>query len=318
EISWGHDMFFRSVPAAHTLVRGVDGKRLHRHSADSTLPPLWPTGSSSGWLPSIPARSFSASPSDSTSRWTPCPPRRVSRPARRYPRFWIWRSPSEHQWDFNPPEHVAAQRTLPADPTSTTASAPLWMVHSVGLLDRSPVKTVVDLPGSVTLPYPPVPCSQTPPESPAPSPLAGAYWCLPSFRPCRPPVHRITRLNRFTCVTARTSLGLRLAHVVTSTSPRLDSRWGGSFPLPGRELHPLEAPGLTWRTEVPTDVGIKHPVHVLAEDTDRERVQRVMLAPPWSEPVRETEQVHLVDGVEHLDDGSLDDFVLQACDAQGS
>src|SRR5215510_6862249 len=25
--------------------------------------------------------------------------------------------------------------------------------------------------------------------------------------------------------------------------PRLDSRWGGSFPLPGRELHPLEAPG---------------------------------------------------------------------------
>ena len=75
EISWGHDVFFRSVPAAHTLVRGVDGKRLRRHSADSTLPPLWPTGSSSGWLPSIPARSFSASPSDSTSRWTPCPPR---------------------------------------------------------------------------------------------------------------------------------------------------------------------------------------------------------------------------------------------------
>jgi hypothetical protein len=32
-------------------------------------------------------------------------------------------------------------------------------------------------------------------------------------------------------------------------SPRLDSRWGGSFPLPGRESHPLEAPGLAWRTE---------------------------------------------------------------------
>ena len=29
-----------------------------------------------------------------------------SRPARRYPRFWIWCSPSEHQWDFNPPEHA--------------------------------------------------------------------------------------------------------------------------------------------------------------------------------------------------------------------
>ena len=123
EISWGHDVFFHSVPAAHTLVRGVNGKRLRRHSADSTLPPLWPTGSSSGWLPSIPARSFSAGPSDSASRRTPCPPRFPSRPARRYPRLWIWCPPSEHQWDFNPPEHVAAQRTLwssriPAAPRS--------------------------------------------------------------------------------------------------------------------------------------------------------------------------------------------------------
>ena len=76
------------------------------------MPPLWPTGSSSGWLPSIPARNFSASPSDSTSRWTPCPPRYASRPARHHPRVWIWRSPSEHQWDFNPRDYVAAQRTL--------------------------------------------------------------------------------------------------------------------------------------------------------------------------------------------------------------
>src|SRR4029077_15436299 len=37
-----------------------------------------------------------------------------------------------------------ALRVLPADPTSTTASVFLWMVHSVGLLNRSPVKTVVD------------------------------------------------------------------------------------------------------------------------------------------------------------------------------
>ena len=42
----------------------------------------------------------------------------------------------------------------------------------------------------------------------------------------------------------RASLCLRLTHVVTSMSPRLDSRWGGSFPLPGREFHPLEASGL--------------------------------------------------------------------------
>src|SRR5258708_39811294 len=35
---------------------------------------LWPTGSSWGWSPSIAARHFSSCPSDSTSRWTPCPP----------------------------------------------------------------------------------------------------------------------------------------------------------------------------------------------------------------------------------------------------
>ena len=49
-------------------------KRLHPRSAGSTIPRLWPTGSSSGWLPSITTRWCSSSPSDSTSRWTPCPP----------------------------------------------------------------------------------------------------------------------------------------------------------------------------------------------------------------------------------------------------
>ncbi len=48
-------------------------------------------------------------------------------------------------------------------------------------------------------------------------------------------------LTRFTFVTARALLCLCLAHVVTSMSPRLDSQWGGSFPLSGREFHPLEA-----------------------------------------------------------------------------
>ena len=38
------------------------------------MPHLWPTGSSSGQPPLITARYFSSCPSDSTSRWTPCPP----------------------------------------------------------------------------------------------------------------------------------------------------------------------------------------------------------------------------------------------------
>jgi len=34
------------------------------------------------------------------------------RPARHYPRFWIWRPSSERQTDFNRHEQRAAQRTL--------------------------------------------------------------------------------------------------------------------------------------------------------------------------------------------------------------
>ena len=47
----------------------------------------------------------------------PCPYRLLhtfysSRPARNYPRFWIWRSSSERQRDLNPPVQRAAQRTI--------------------------------------------------------------------------------------------------------------------------------------------------------------------------------------------------------------
>jgi len=60
--------------------------RLRLHNADSTLPRLWPTGSSSGSPPLTTAQQFSSCPSDSASRRTPCPPRLVSGPARHYPR----------------------------------------------------------------------------------------------------------------------------------------------------------------------------------------------------------------------------------------
>lgn len=53
---------------------GQEPIRLRHHSAGSTIVHLWPTGSSSGRLPSITTRWFSSSPSDPTSRWAPCPP----------------------------------------------------------------------------------------------------------------------------------------------------------------------------------------------------------------------------------------------------
>src|SRR5262249_705208 len=53
ESSWGHVMVFCTVPSANTLVRWVDEKRLRPHSAGSTLPHLWPTGSSRGGPPRL-------------------------------------------------------------------------------------------------------------------------------------------------------------------------------------------------------------------------------------------------------------------------
>jgi hypothetical protein len=41
-----------------------------------------------------------------------------------------------------------------------------------------------------------------------------------------------------------------------------------------------------------------------------------MRAAPRPEPIGEAEEVLLVDGVEHLDDGPLEDFVLQRRDAE--
>jgi hypothetical protein len=37
---------------------------------------------------------------------------------------------------------------------------------------------------------------------------------------------------------------------------------------------------------------------------------------PWPEPVGETPEVRLVDGVEHPDDGPLDDLVFQRGDGE--
>ena len=81
-------------------------------------------------------------------------------------------------------------------------------------------------------------------------------------------------------------------------SPRLDSWWSGSFSLPGREFHPLEAPGLSWRTEKAPDVGVEHPVHLLPFQPHNQRIQRLVRAAARAEPVREAFEVDLVNLVE--------------------
>src|SRR6516225_2217199 len=94
----------------------------------------------------------------------------------------------------------------------------------------------------MTLPFLSMPCSQTPPESPTTIAFCGRLLLPSRFSTLSAP-GCVTRLNRFTCVTAWTSLCLRLTHVVASMSPRLDSRWGGSS-LSGAGVSPAGSAGL--------------------------------------------------------------------------
>lgn len=113
KFSWGYVQIFRTVPSAHTLVRWED-ENAFASIVQARPDPIFGRPVHQRVAPSITARYFSSCPSDSTSQWTPCPPAASSanRPARHYPRFWIWRPSSERQWDLNPPDLSAARRTL--------------------------------------------------------------------------------------------------------------------------------------------------------------------------------------------------------------
>src|SRR5512134_1689293 len=62
--------------------------------------------------------------------------------------------------------------------------------------------------------------------------------------------------------------------------------------------------------------GVQYPVHLPAGDSDTERIHRIMRATPRPEPIREPEEVFLVDRVQHCDHGPLDDLVLQSRNRQ--
>src|SRR6266478_839013 len=66
------------------------------------------------------------------------------------------------------------------------------------------------------------------------------------------------------------------------------------------------------------DVQIQHPVHFSRQQSGVQRIQRLMLASPWSEPVRKSKKVGFVDSVQHLDRRSLDDLVFQRRDSERS
>jgi hypothetical protein len=64
------------------------------------------------------------------------------------------------------------------------------------------------------------------------------------------------------------------------------------------------------------DVGIEHPAHLPRTDPYRQRVQGLMWTTTGPEPIRESQEVLFVDRVQHLDGGTLDDFIFQSGNAE--
>src|SRR5438876_11818539 len=63
-------------------------------------------------------------------------------------------------------------------------------------------------------------------------------------------------------------------------------------------LYELDHPTFVEVIEKPSNVGVKHIVHLLLQERVRQRIQRLMLAAPRSKTVREAEKVLLIDLIE--------------------
>src|SRR3984885_3334878 len=76
-------------------------------------------------------------------------------------------------------------------------------------------------------------------------------------------------------------------------------------------LDEFHQPFVRNRIEKAAYINIEHPVHFSRKQSRVERIQRLMLASPWPEPIRKAQEVGLVDSVHHLDRCALDDLVFQ-------
>jgi len=174
-------LFFLTVPSANTLVRWVNesafvsivqarpcptfGRPVHLRGSPHRLRP-----GSSPHAFRIPSRD--GHPALRRINFIP-------RPARHYPRFWIWPSSSECQKDFNLPEQRAAQHTLRHSPTSPVRSCPpcgLWPSQT-GLGRWT--KTCTRSPGSRACCFSACAGSQTTQDRTIHSRLAWLLCCLP-------------------------------------------------------------------------------------------------------------------------------------------
>jgi hypothetical protein len=79
-------------------------------------------------------------------------------------------------------------------------------------------------------------------------------------------------------------------------------------------LDELQKPIVSNFIEKAPDVSVKNPIHFLPHDSHPERIQRIMLASPGSETIREPLKVLFVNLIEDRHHGVLDDLVFQRSD----
>src|SRR5271166_3842807 len=144
---------------------------------------------------------------------------------------------------------------------------------------------------------------------------------IPAPPPLGPQVEDVMKVHvreqrRCRCPLRRSLHGLRPGPILDDSraQPLADE----TQDPPVRDAMPEELlqPAVIKAGEEVADVRIEYPVHLPPLDPGRERVQRIMRAAPRPEPIGETPEVHLIDGVEYLDDGPLDDLVLQRGDGR--
>ena len=83
-------------------------------------------------------------------------------------------------------------------------------------------------------------------------------------------------------------------------------------------LDKLEQPSVIDAVKVCADVRVEHPVHFPPSYPGRESIKCMMWPTTRAKSIRETDEVTFVDGIEYLDNGTLDDFVFQRCNAERS
>src|SRR6266851_6455986 len=75
-------------------------------------------------------------------------------------------------------------------------------------------------------------------------------------------------------------------------------------------IQETDEPFLADRVEKSRNIGVQDEVHFGAGDSNRQGIKRIVRAALGPEPIREPEEILLVNRIKHRDDSTLDDFIF--------